>query len=144
MSKLLSFKTVYSSPLKLHIDVLSVLVGTMDNTASGVIRSVLINGLDEKNNSALSNIKKFGNEEVLWELLAKITGFIKLENSSLTDLASHILLTALSATIDSAHLNGFKKYIAEPFQQFCYSLIYDWSHSNDDDTLYDIAREVED
>lgn len=144
MSKLLSFKTVYSSPFKLHIDVLSVLVGTMDNTASGVIRSVLINGLDEKNNSALSNIKKFGNEDVFWELLAKITGFIKLENSSLTDLASHILLTALSATIDSAHLNGFQKYIAEPFQQFCYSLIYDWSHSNDDDTLYDIAREVED
>lgn len=144
MSKLQSFRTVYSSPLKLHLDVLSVLAGTTDNTAPGVIRSVLINGLDENNNSALSNIKKFGNEDVFWELLAKTTGFIKLENSSLTDLASHILLTALSATMDSAHLNGLQKYIAEPFQQFCYSLIYDWSHSNDDDTLYDIAREVED
>ena len=142
-AKLLSFKTAYSSPVKLHIDVMAVLCGTTENTAQGIIRAVLMNGLDRENNSALLNIKKFGNEEKFWEMLEKSTGFSGDENSSIVDLASHILITALCATMDSAHLIGLQKYISEPYQQFCYSLVYDWSHSDEDDTLYDIAREVE-
>ena len=33
--------------------------------------------------------------------------------------------------------------ISVPHQQVCYDLINEWMHSEDDDALYEIAREVE-
>lgn len=143
VAKLTAFKSNYSNAGQLHIDILAVLAGTSANTAPGVIRAILMGGLDVESNDAITNIKKFGNEAVLWELINRYTGYIYDENVSLIPLASHILLTTLSVTMKASCLNGLERFISEQHQQLCYSLINEWIHSDDDDELYEIARVVE-
>lgn len=144
VAKLTAFKSGYSNVGQLHIDILAVLAGTSSNTATGVVRAILMSGLDIENNEAITNIKKFGNEAVLWEMIDRYTGYVHdPDSTSLIPLASHILITALSMTMKTSCLNGLEKLISEPHQQRCYDLINEWMHSEDDDELYEIAREVE-
>ena len=142
-AKLAAFKSSYTNVGQLHVDVLAVLTGTGINTAPGVIRTLLMNGLDIESNKAIQNVKKFGNEDVLWELVKRYTGYIYEDGDSLIALASHILLTTLSITMKATCLQGLEKLISEPHQQLCYSLVNEWIHSNEDDALYEIARAVE-
>lgn len=144
VAKLAGFKSNYTNVGQLHIDILAVLAGTSSNTASGVIRAILTAGLDAESNEAITNVRKFGSESVLWEMINRYTGYAyDPEQTSLIGLASHILITALSVTMKPACLNGLEKLISEPHQQRCYDLINEWMHSEDDDELYEIAREVE-
>ena len=75
VAKLTAFKSNYNNAGQLHIDILAVLAGTANNTAPGVIRAILMSGLETPNNDAIANIKKFGNEAVLWELINRYTGY---------------------------------------------------------------------
>ena len=144
VAKLTAFKSNYTNVGQLHIDILAVLAGTSSNTASGVIRKLLMDGLDIESNEAITNIKKFGNESVLWEMIDRYTGYVHdPEQVSLIALASHILITTLSMTMKASCLSGLEKLISEPHQQRCYDLINEWMHSEDDDELYEIARDVE-
>lgn len=145
VAKLTAFKSNYTNVGQLHIDILAVLSGASSNTASGVIRAILMAGLDIESNEAITNIKKFGNESVLWEMIDRYTGYVHdPDQVSLIALASHILITTLSMTMKASCLNGLEKLISEPHQQRCYDLINEWMHSEDDDELYEIARDVED
>ena len=143
VAKLTALHSDYTTPGQLHIDILAVLTGTTANTAPGVIRALLMSGLDTEDNAALANIRKFGNEAVLWELVNRYTGYIYEEGAGLLPLAAHILLTTLSVTMKASCLQGLQKHISEPHQQLCYSLVNEWIHSEHDDALYDIARAVE-
>ena len=143
IARLTSFKSNYCNVGQLHIDILAVLAGTSNNTAPGVIRAIMMKGPDIENNEAVTNIKKFGNEAVLWELINRYTGYVYEENASFISLASHILLTALSVTMKTTCLQGLERFISETHQQLCYSLVNEWMHSDDDDELYEIARAVE-
>lgn len=143
MAKLAAFGSSYNNVGQLHIDVLTVLSGAGTNTASGVIRAILLAGLEIEGNDAITAIKKFGNEEVLWGLIERYTGYAYAGDGSLLSLAGHILLTALSVTMNAACLSGLDKLISEAHQQLCYDLVNEWMHSEDDDALYEIAREVE-
>ena len=142
-AKLAAFHSDYSSAGQLHIDVMAVLAGTAANTAPGVIRAILMSGLNTEENEAIANIRKYGNEAVLWEMINRYTGYVHNGNASLITLASHILITTLSVTMKASCLKGLEKLISESHQQLCYDLINEWMHSEDDDTLYEIAREVE-
>ena len=142
-AKLTAFHSDYTSVGQLHIDVLAVLAGTTANTAPGVIKAVLMAGLNPEENEAIANIRKFGNEAILWEMINRYTGFVRNENTSLVMLASHILITTLSVTMKTSCLKGLEKLISESHQQLCYDLVNEWMHSDDDDALYEIAREVE-
>ncbi len=143
VSKLLAYKSDYSSAGQLHIDILSVLAGAESNSVPAVIRSVLKSGLIIDENEKLINIRKFGNEDVFWELIKRYTGFEFKEDKNLNDLSAHIMFTALSVTMKSNLLQGFDNLISVPHQQLCYSLINEWMHSSDDNELYEIARETE-
>lgn len=143
VARLTALDSNYTNAGQLHIDILSVLSGAGVNTATGVIRTVLMNGMEIENNKAIQNIKKFGDEKVLWELIKRYTGYNYNGGDSLVPLASHILLTTLSITMQAPDLKKLSEYISEPHQQLCYSLINEWMHSEDDDELYEIARIVE-
>ena len=143
-ARLTSFHSAYSNAGQLHIDILAVLAGTSSNTASGVIRAILMNGLDIETNTAIANIRKFGSEPVLWEMIDRYLGYAHdSAQNSLLPLASFILISALSVTMKSSCLSGLEKLVSERYPQRCYDLISEWMHSEDDDELYEIAREVE-
>ncbi len=144
MAKLKAFQSHYQNPGQLHIDILAVLSGATTNTASGVIRAILMGRLDIEDNSAITNIKRFGDESVLWDLINRYVGYThSSEQTSLIALASHILLTTLTVSMKLACLSGLEKYISVPHQQHCYDLVNEWLHSEEDHSLYEIARSVE-
>lgn len=143
MAKLAAFGSGYNNVGQLHVDVLAVLSGAEANTASGVIRAVLLAGLDVEGNDAIAAIRKFGNEAVFWELVERYTGYAYAGEVTLLSLAGHILLTALSVTMKAGCLSGLERMVSEAHQPLCYDLINEWMHSDSDDALYEIAREVE-
>lgn len=143
VAKLTALNSDYTIPGQLHLDVLAVLAGTNINTVSGILRALLVSGLDPEENEVLINVRKFGSESALWELINRFTGYSYEDGSSLISLASHILLTALSVTMDVSCLKGLEIYISDAHRQHCYELVHEWMHSEGDDDLYDLARMVE-
>ncbi len=140
-AKFVSFKTKYDNPVQLHIDVMAALCGASTNTASGVIRAVLCGSPDEDENKALDNIRKFGSEEVFRDMLAKYTGYAD-SDFSLSELTSHILITAFSVIGDAAVLTGLERYISADCQPFCSELIDDWADSDARDKLYELSGDI--
>lgn len=143
VGKLLAFQSNYETSGRLHSDVLAVLTGAKSNTVSASIRAVLVAGLDVDENEPLANIRKFGSEDVFWKLVESYTGYIYDGSTDLRDLAAHILLTTLSASMPLVQLRGLERLISEAHEQNCYTLIDEWMHSEADEDLYDIAREIE-
>lgn len=143
VAKLTAFRSEYYISGQLHLDVLSVLTGAKSNTVSAIIRAVLAAGADAEENEPLANIRKFGSEDVFRKLVENHTGFQCKDGTNLDDLAAHILLTALSVTMPSVQLPVSGQLISEAHKQNCYALIDEWMHSDADNALYDIAREVE-
>ena len=144
VAKLKALKTDYTTVGQLHIDIMSVLAESDVNSAEGIIRTVLMGELDAETNEALVNIRKFGDENVFWDMISKFSGYERNDDPSLLPLAAHILLTALSNTMKMSCLKGLEKLISEQHQQLCYSLVDKWMRSDYDDELYYLARKVED
>ena len=116
----------YQTPLQLHIDIMAVLAGLNGVSAQDVFIAVLAAGLDEDNNAALNNIKKFGNIDAFWQLARKYTGYIHEEDKPLGFFASHVLLTALAQTMNTSVLKGLERFISDSNKAYCYSIVHEW------------------
>ncbi len=133
----------YQTPLQLHIDIMSVLCGLNGGSAQDVLIAVLSNGFDKEENSALINIRKFGNIDAFWQLVQKYTGYIEEEGKPLEEFASHLLLTAISQTMKSNVFKGLERFISESCKAYCYSLVHDWQMSDNNHVLLSICHTVE-
>lgn len=133
----------YQTPLQLHIDIMAVLVGLNGGSAQDVIIAVLAAGLDEENNAALNNIKKYGSIESFWQLVRKYTGYIHEDDKPLISFACHVLLTALVQTMNAVALKGLERFISEPNKAYCYSIVHEWRNQEDRNSLWDLCRNVE-
>lgn len=143
IDKLKKIGRFYETPLQLHIDIMAVLVGLSSGSAQDVIIAVLSDGLDEENNHALNAIKQHGNIEAFWQLVRKYTGFIHSEETPLGSLATHILLTALSQTMNPSVLKGLERFISESNKAYCYSIVHEWRSRDDNSELFHLCRVVE-
>ncbi len=141
--KLKKIGRVYETPLQLHIDVMAVLAGLSGGAAQDVIIAVLEGGLDEETNSVLNAIRQFGNIEAFWQLVHKYTGFMHSDEKPLGFLASHILLTALSQTMNPSVLKGLERFISESNKAYCYSIVHEWRNREDNSELFQLCRTVE-
>ena len=133
----------YQTPLQLHIDIMAVLAGLNGGSAQDVIIAVLSAGLDKENNEILQNIRRFGSIEAFWQLVRKYTGYIEEEDKPLQDFAAHVLLTALSQTMNASVLKGLERFVSETNKAYCYGLVSEWRAREDSDTLYELCRTVE-
>jgi len=142
-AKLRRIGRTYQTPLQLHIDIMAVLCGLNGGSAQDVIIAVLTAGLEKENNDALINIEKFGNIDAFWQLVQKFTGYVYEEDCPLSDLAAHILITALSQTMPASVLRGLERFISEPCKAYCYQLVHEWQRGDESETLIEICRCVE-
>lgn len=133
----------YQTPLQLHIDIMAVLAGLNGGSAQDVFIAVLSDGLDEEKNVALSNIKKFGNIEAFWQLVRKYTGYIHEDEKPLGYFAAHVLLTALAQTMNASVLKGLERFISDSNKAYCYSIVHEWRSHEDNSSLWDLCRSVE-
>lgn len=142
-AKLQALHSVYAAPGQLHIDVLNVLTGAGSNTAPSVIQALLTAGLDGTENKKLQAVQKFGSEAALWGVIGQYTGYQYDGEESLLPLACHVFLTALSVTMPENALRGLDGWISPNHQQYCYSLVHEWLHTEQDRAAYEVARAVE-
>lgn len=143
IAKLKKIGREYQTPLQLHIDIMAVLAGLNGGSAQDVFIAVLAAGLDEDNNAALNNIKKFGNIDAFWQLARKYTGYIHEEDKPLGFFASHVLLTALAQTMNISVLKGLERFISDSNKAYCYSIVHEWRNREYNDDLFDLCRYIE-
>ena len=141
VAKLAALHTKYENAAQLHIDIMAVLTGAKDNSVQGVIRAIICESLYNDDNVALEHIRKFGNEDALKDMISKYTGYIS-EEIDTSELAKHIMITALSGVVQPQTLNGLDKYISADNQAFCYNIIDEWAHSEDSGKLFELANDI--
>lgn len=133
----------YKEQQTLHLNVMAVLCELPGGSAQDILIAVLSAGLDETENTALCQIRQFGNIDVFWGMVYTYTGFQYNEDTSLHDLAFHILLTALSQTMSDSVLKGLERYLSEAGQAFCYSLVLEWRGREDCSQLLSLCCDTE-
>lgn len=142
-AKLSRIGRTYQTPLQLHIDIMGVLCGLNGASAQDIFIAVLSAGLDNENNASLANIEKFGSIEAFWQLVQKYTGYVNAEECTLSDLAAHISITALSQTMPAIALRGLERFVNDSCKAYCYQLIHEWQRSDGSEDLIEICRHVE-
>ena len=142
-AKLRRIGRTYQTPLQLHIDIMAVLCGLNGGSAQDVIIAVLTAGLEKESNAALTAIEKFGNIEAFWQLVQKYTGYVNADDRPLSELAAHILITALSQTMPASALRGLERFVSNSCKAYCYQLIHEWQRGDGSDDLIEICRYVE-
>lgn len=133
----------YETPIQFHIDVMAVLAGVPGGSAQEVFISVLSHGLDEASNTPIVNIKKFGNIDAFWQLVRKYTGYQYEEENPLDLFAAHVLLTALSQTMNASVFKGLERFLSESNKAYCYSMIHEWQNREDHSALLELCRSIE-
>lgn len=142
-AKLKRIGHTYQTPLQLHIDIMSVLCGINGGSAQDVIIAVLSAGLEKESNGALINIEKFGNIEAFWQLVQKYTGYQNSDDRPLSELAAHILITALSQTMPASALRGLERFASDSNKAYCYQLVHEWQRGDGSGDLEEICHHVE-
>lgn len=142
-AKLQRIGHTYQAPLQLHIDIMAVLCGLNGGSVQDIIIAVLKAGLEKESNEALINIEKFGNIDAFRQLVQKFTGYIYVEDRPLSDLAAHILISAMSHTSPAFALRGLERFISDTCKAFCYQLVHEWQRGDERETLIEICRHVE-
>ena len=57
--------------------------------------------------------------------------------------ASHVLLTALTQTMNPNVLKGLERFISESNKAYCYSIVHEWRNREDNAALWNLCRTVE-
>ena len=144
VAKLEKLGQSYHSSSQLHVNVAAVLTGATKNTMGTILWAILSGALDEAENEALIAVGKFGDSEALWELIRRFTGYVHTDSCDLRELASHVLLSALSANLHDALLfKGLEEHYSAAHAANCYDTVNEWLQSADEDKLYELCREAE-
>ena len=128
---------------QLHTAVMSVLSGLKQPSPNGIIRAVLSTSMELEENSVYQSFVTYGADEPFWVMVAQASGYLNADAPDLKELATHILLTAMTRTLRPELMPGLENHISIPHQTWCYDFVTDWLHSDEDGTLYCIARDLE-
>lgn len=135
-------KNTPSVPKQLDLAVMGALAGIVDVTSKAIIRKMLCAGLDVETNSLYGEFVDYGVDKAFWDMVRKSTGYVA-EAENLGYLTAHILLTAATRTMQPEYLSGWKDFLSEAHQAYCYDLVSDWMHGADADQLHEIAIRTE-
>ena len=130
-------------PAQLHLAVMGALGNIKDVTPGAIIKEVLKAGLDSNKNFLYGEFVNYGANTAFWSMVQQGTGYTA-EQPDITQLATHIILTAATRTMRLEYFAGLDQFISSPHQAYCFDFISDWLHSEDNAQLYEIARTIED
>ncbi len=142
VQKLEAMGTFYESPVQLHLDVLSVLTGARKSTPGAIIGALLLDSLYEDENKALTAVRKFGNIDVLWEVVSRTTGWAPSDEPQLYELGAHIMITALSSVVGRKPLHALSHFITEDKQTACSSIIDEWIEAYGEDAVSELFTDI--
>ena len=132
-----------TTPAQLHVAVMGALCGLKDVTPAAIIREVLKAGLDINTNDLYREFVNYGADKVFWNMVKQGIGYDS-EQPDIAVMATCILLTAATRTMQSEYLVGLDDFISSPHQAFCFDFVSEWLHDEDSNWFYEIAKTVED
>lgn len=130
------------TPAQLQMAVMAALAGLKDASPNAIIKAVLQGGLRKDSNTVYQEFENYGIGEAFWRMVAQGTGYQDMD-SDLSQLATHILLTASTRTIRQEFLAGLQMFISSAHQAYCYDFVSGWMHSVDAGDIHAIAEYVE-
>ena len=128
---------------QLHLAVMAAISGIEETQPAAIIRAVLSQSLDLESNGIYQDFVKYGADKPFWVMVSQATGYSEGDDFDLGRLATHLLLTAATRTMRPEFLAGLDSFISTPHQSYCYDLVSDWLQSDENQSLYEIARYVE-
>ena len=143
-AKVAAIKSNITTAPQMHLAVMATLCGNDDIQPNNIIHAVIRAGLDIETNDIYQSFVTYGADTAFWAMVSQATGYNEGDDSNLGRLAMHMLLTAATGTLHLDDLAGLDAYISVPHQAYCYELVSDWMHGEDNRQLYEVARYVED
>ena len=131
------------TPKQLDLAVMGALCGLKDVAPAAIIREVLKAGLDINTNDLYREFVNYGADKVFWNMVKQGIGYDS-EQPDIAVMATCILLTAATRTMQSEYLVGLDDFISSPHQAFCFDFVSEWLHDENSNWFYEIARTVED
>ena len=132
-----------TTPTELVTAIMAALAGVDVASPNTIVRALLKSMLAGNSDSVYQKFIGYGVDEVFWEMATKRFGYQSAE-PDFDDVASHLLLTATTQTLNSEFLVGLDSFLSIAHQSFCYDFVAEWSHSDDSASFRDMARYVED
>ena len=132
--------------------VIAVCCGAASATAENVVRAYMIAAagndgapVPADKNAALQALRKYGAEAAFRTYLHRVLGY-EGDIEATDDLAAHLLISALAATMPPESLCGLESHIVFGNSQFCVGIVRDWATSRNDEerrVLHALCRRVE-
>lgn len=130
------------TPSKLHLAVLASICNVRTMNPKDIIKAVMADGSDLTNDLKMRMLS-YNASETFWSLVNKATGYASEGVSNIDDMDIHIVLSALTKTIQEKHLAGLEKRYNSFHNGFCYEMIYEWLHSDKKEELIEVLRFIE-
>lgn len=112
-----------------------------------VLRTVLIDTLDDDNNRFLYELERFFDLDTFWDYVKREYDYTR-ETKTLKTLFIHLAVTAFSQTLNEKHLSNLNQFIAEQNKTNAFVFIDHWIHHRSDFNIFneyidDIEEEIQ-
>ncbi|MBG9596517.1 alkaline phosphatase [Bacillus mycoides] len=125
----------------LQLTILSVLVNVKTPDFELILKTILLDTLQDEDNKYLIDIEKFFNIDVFWQFIEKFYGYDRTEKS-LKTLFMHLTMTAFSAGIEDKYLTTLDSYISKRSKMNSVVFIDHWMHHKTDYNVFNDYAEV--
>lgn len=139
-NRIAAFGDVIDRKSQLYMSVLAAICGIKDRTPEAIIKAVLEDGSNYNNKLTLEFLK-YNMSTQFFMLANKACGYTG--NTNVDHLAEHVVLSALCRTLSSKVLSGLENKYSEIRSDFCYGLMFNWLHSDDQDKARDVLENIE-
>ena len=136
------FGSEIDTPSKLHLAVLASISKVRSMSPKDIIKAVMANGDDLSNDLKISMLS-YNASDTYWHLVNKMTGYLSDDVGNIDDMNIHIVLSAMTKTMQERCLTGLENRYNSFYSGFCYELIYEWLHSDRKEELVDVLRYIE-
>mgnify|MGYP000291893466 CR=1 FL=1 len=120
----------------IEIAIISALCGLKSPDFEESLRVILIEGLNDEENKYLDRIDSFFSLNRFWGYVEKNYGY-KLEEKALGKLMMHLMITALSHTLEENALENVNMYIGKASRSNCLIFIDRWMNHVKDSASFD-------
>ena len=134
-----SFDGTIDKKSTLYMSILSAISGVKERKPEDIIKAVISAGSDLENPIKM-DLLKYSASNLFWSLVHSTTGFNSSEK--IDDLTNHVVLSAISRTMSSDVLSGLETKYSVIHSGFCYDLIFNWIHVEDNNSFRSIADYV--
>lgn len=134
--KFQAFGLTNYSEESIELAIMSVLCGIKTSDFESILKAVLMDSLDDRENRYLAQMEKFFDLAAFWKLVAYLYGYER-EGKTLKTLFIHLTVTALSHVTKEDYLIGLKDFIAVRNRTNSLVFIDHWMHHKTDYIVFD-------